>query len=48
MRACLQGHALQKIVLGGDLRFDDNGKIVEHWDAIQKVPEKQAHNNSMF
>lgn len=29
-------------------RFDDQGKIVEHWDAIQKVPEKQAHNNSMF
>lgn len=29
-------------------RFDDQGKIVEHWDAIQKVPEQQAHNNSMF
>lgn len=29
-------------------RFDDEGKIVEHWDAIQKVPEEIAHENSMF
>ena len=29
-------------------RFDDNGKIVEHWDAIQKVPDEQAHDNGMF
>ena len=29
-------------------RFDDDGKIVEHWDAIQKVPETSAHNNGMF
>ena len=28
-------------------RFDGNGKIVEHWDAIQQVPEKMAHNNGM-
>ena len=28
-------------------RFDDNGKIVEHWDAIQQVPEKMAHGNGM-
>ena len=29
-------------------RFDENGKIVEHWDAIQKIPEKTASGNPMF
>lgn len=30
------------------LRFDEKGKICEHWDAIQQVPEKAAHNNGMI
>lgn len=29
-------------------RFDDDGKIVEHWDVLQVVPDKSANENSMF
>ncbi len=29
-------------------RFDDQGKIVEHWDAMQKIPDHSANNNTMY
>lgn len=27
------------------LRFNDQGKIVEHWDSIQQIPKERANNN---
>lgn len=29
-------------------RFDENGKIVEHWDVLQAMPEHSKHDNGMF
>ena len=29
-------------------RFDADGKIVEHWDSIQQIPESSKNPNTMY
>jgi predicted SnoaL-like aldol condensation-catalyzing enzyme len=29
-------------------RFDETGKIVEHWDSVQQIPETSKNGNAMY
>ncbi len=48
----LHVHSIREPGTRGRAIFDlfklENGKIIEHWDAVQDIPEKSANSNGMF
>ena len=59
VRSVAEGHLValhtHQVWPGGDeyvtmdfFRFNDAGKIVEHWDTVQQIPESSANANTMY
>ncbi|GGI57256.1 nuclear transport factor 2 family protein [Winogradskyella haliclonae] len=38
----------QEYVTMDFFKFDLNGKIIEHWDAMQEIPKSSANGNTMY
>jgi predicted SnoaL-like aldol condensation-catalyzing enzyme len=38
----------QEYVTMDFFRFDEKGKILEHWDSMQEIPTSSANNNTMY
>ena len=46
---CRQTWPGDQVYAGIDIfRLDENGRVLEHWDVLQLVPDEAEHDNGMF
>ena len=48
LRDATLDRTLKALLGSGIFRLDHAGKIVEHWDVLQVLPEHSANPNGMF